>query len=332
MFNQKTTFTLPLLVIGYVILILLWFAAWLMVGDRNWWLILLNRMTPYLFIPIPLLLAGILLASRIKLMPALLVPGLIFGGLYSSYVFPKLAQPGGSGPQLRVMTYNILFSNLDDAAIANVILTHHPDLVALQEVQPPMMAALKVRLTQAYPYAVLGDQNPFGTTAVFSRYPLSETEILNLQADRPAVVVKTKVNDRAITFISAHLLAYGLWWVDWKDIPAVVKQRTGDQNRQAELLLAEIQRHKGTVILGCDCNSYETSSSVRILGQVMNNAAREVGWTLPGNEPAQTRQDTNLQHIDYVWYRGAVEPVGAYTNTNSGGSDHLPVLAVFEMD
>ncbi|MFN8459100.1 MAG: hypothetical protein U0401_31370 [Anaerolineae bacterium] len=130
----------------------------------------------------------------------------------------------------------------------------------------------------------------------------------------------------------AHLLAYGLWWVDWKDIPAVVKVRTGDQNRQAELLLAEIQRHAGTVLLGCDCNSYETSSSVRILDHVMDNAARNVGWRLPGNEPAQASQDTQLQHIDYVWYRGDVEPIGVYTISDSGGSDHLPVLAVFEMD
>ncbi len=108
-------------------------------------------------------------------------------------------------------------------------------------------------------------ENRFGTTAVFSRHPLADSYVLNLQADRPAVVVKTKVNERELTFISAHLLAYGLWWVAWKDIPQVVEQRTGDQNRQVELLLAEIERQEGTVILGCDCNSYETSSSVKIL-------------------------------------------------------------------
>ncbi len=64
----------------------------------------------------------------------------------------------------------------------------------------------------------------------------------------------------------------------------------------------------------------------------MNNAARNVGWRLPGNEPPHAGQDTDLQHIDYVWYRGAVRPLGVYTLTDGGGSDHLPVLAVFEMD
>lgn len=330
--RRKLTTVLSALVIVYVILMSLWFGLWLTVGDGPWWLTLLNRIVPHLFIPLPLLLIGAVLSRRFKLALVLLLPGSIFGSLYAPYLLPKPASPAADAPQLSVMTYNVLFSNPDAAAVARVIRRYQPDLVALQEVQPPMMAALKEQLAPDYPYAVMGTENPYGTTAVFSRYPVTDPYVLDLQADRPAVVVTAKIHEREITFVAVHLLAYGLWWVDWADIPAVVRQRTATQNRQAEILLEQLEPKEGTVIIGCDCNSYETSSSSRILTRAMRNAARQVGWLVGAGQLAQTEQDTQLQHIDYVWYRGALEPLRVYTITDSGGSDHLSVLALFRLE
>jgi endonuclease/exonuclease/phosphatase (EEP) superfamily protein YafD len=333
MFNQKRiAFTISMLVTVYVTLISLWFVLWLTIGDGNWWLTLLNRIVPHLFAPMPLLLALAILSRCFKPTLVLLVPVLIFGGLYYPYLLPKLVQPKEGGSELSVMTYNVLFSNSDYEAIARVILTYQPDLVALQEVQPPMMAALKEQLAEEYPYSLMGNEHSYGTTAVFSRYPVTDAHVLDLQADRPAVLVRTKVQEREITFIAAHLLAYGLWWVGWEDIPEVVSERTVDQNRQAKVLLEQIRKKEEIVIIGCDCNSYETSSSYRILSHVMNNAARKVGWLLKGSELAQAKQDTDLQHIDYIWYHGAIEPTSVHAIGDRGGSDHLPVLARFSFN
>ncbi|MFN8426132.1 MAG: endonuclease/exonuclease/phosphatase family protein [Anaerolineales bacterium] len=210
------------------------------------------------------------------------------------------------------------------------ILTYKPDLVALQEVQPEMMSELEERLGDEYPYSLMGTQNDYGTTAVFSRYPVTGAYVLDLQADRPAVIVKTKINDQEITFVSVHLLAYNLWWTKLKVIPATVMERTFNQNRQASLVLGESRIQQGIVLIGCDCNSYETSSSYRILSSRLKNSAREVGWVVGGDVFPGTKQDIYLQHIDYVWYRGAINPMNVSKITDSGGSDHLPVLAVFE--
>jgi endonuclease/exonuclease/phosphatase (EEP) superfamily protein YafD len=333
MFNQKKlVFTISILVAVYATLITLWFVLWLTIGDRIWWLTLLNRVVPHLFVPLPLLLALAIVSRCFKPITVLLIPGLIFGGLYYPYLLPKLTQEKESHPELRVMTYNVLFSNSDYKAVARVILTYQPDLVALQEVQPPMMAALEEKLAQEYPYFLIGQKNAYGTTAVFSRHPLTDTYVLDLQADRPAVVVRTKVQEREITFVAAHLSAYGLWWVGWTDIPRVVNERTAAQNRQAEILLEQLREKEGITIIGCDCNSYETSSSYRILAQGMSNAVRKVGWLLNESELAQAKRDAALQRIDYVWYEGAIEPLTVYTIEDSGGSDHLPVLARFRFD
>jgi vancomycin resistance protein VanJ len=314
----------------YTALIGLWFVLWLVLGDRTWWLTLLHRVVPYLFLPV-LLYAVVLAAShRLRFGLPLLLPCFLFLILYHPYVFPKFPGTDAHGTaELRVMTFNVLYHNLNYDEIAEIILTYRPDLVALQEVQPEMMTALQERLKTPYGFSMMGARNEFGTTAVFSRHPFTRVQILDLAFDRPAVVVNTSVAGKPITFVAAHLTAYGLWWAGLKNIPRVVMEKTAYQNHQAQILLDRIEHQPGIVILGCDCNSKETSSSYRLLDKSLDNAAHEIGWLLSPNEFLGVKRDLDLQHIDYVWYQGELQPVGVYTIEESGGSDHLPVIATF---
>ncbi len=86
------------------------------------------------------------------------------------------------------------------------------------------------------------------------------------------------------------------------------------------------------VIIACDCNSKETSSSYQILTGSMTNATRTSGWTIGADTLANARQDTDLQHIDYVLYRGSLTPINVYAIQDFGGSDHLPVLTLFHLN
>ncbi len=63
----------------------------------------------------------------------------------------------------------------------------------------------------------------------------------------------------------------------------------------------------------------------------MNSASQEMGWMLGKTNLVNVRQDTDLQHIDFIWYREPLVPTGVYKILDSGGSDHLPVLANFDM-
>jgi endonuclease/exonuclease/phosphatase (EEP) superfamily protein YafD len=312
----------------YVILILVWLGLWLATGDDLWWMALLNRIVVPLFVPALLAILLALVSHQNKAFIVSLVPPLIFGGLFWPYLIPRPV-PNVGQPILWVMTYNVLYSNSNYDAVANVIRTYQPDLVALQEVQPQMMSELTARLQDLYPFSLRGHEHPYGTTATFSRYPVISSRVLSLELDRSAVVLQVDVKGAQVTFISAHLLAYGLQWVALPEIPQAVRQRVSDQNRQASLLIAEVQKHGGTVLLACDCNSKETSASYRMLARVMTNAAWTTGWRIGAPALAGTRQDTDVQHIDYVFYRGAVKPVQVYTIQDPGGSDHLPVLAIF---
>ena len=316
----------------YSVAILVWFLLWLTAGDGIWWMALLNRGVPYLFLPTPVLLLWGILIRKYKATLPLVLPLLFFGMIYHSYIFPDTRKGIVVVPEFKVMTYNVLYSNFDYAAVAGVVLSHGPDLVALQEVQPEMMAALQARLSVEYPYSMMGWVDDYGTTAIFSRHPLNETYTLDLEAGRPAVVVRMKIGDREITFIDVHLLAYNLWWTPWRDIPADVNERTAIQNRQVKIVLQEAESVGGNVIVGCDCNSYETSSSYRLFSDVMHDPARGTGW-LPGwRDLTGTKWDIPFQHIDHIWYSGSLKPVGVTRLQGNGGSDHFPVLAAFHLE
>jgi len=303
---------------------------WLVVRDSWWWLALLNRVASYMFVPVPAIALLAAVNRWRRVIEVSLVPPLIFSLIFWPYVIPHAA-PTAAHSDLRVMTYNVLYSNTNSDAVAAIIQAYRPDLVGLQEVQPKMMAALVERLGTAYPYSLMGTEHPYGTTAAFSRYPVQESYILDLAYDRPAVVLKVTVQGIAVTFISAHLLAYGLEWAGLPDIPRVVSQRVHDQEYQARRLVDEIQKQDGTAILACDCNSQETAGAYRLLAESLTNAARTVGWVATPPALSGTRRDTDVRHFDYVFYHGSLKTIEADAVQDYGGSDHLPIITLFSL-
>ena len=328
--QKKWVEYLTIIIVGYALGILIWLGLWLVVGDGVWWLMLVHRVVPLLFVPWPLLVVLHLVGRGPKwVWLALSIPVLVFGGFYHPYLFPRLPSPTAS-QAVSVMTYNILFSNHDYDAITEVILTYQPDFVALQEVEVETMRALTERLQTVYPYTQLGPERKYGTTAIFSQHPILVGKVLDLESEPAAVLVQAQVGETAVTFVSAHLLAYGVRWVKWSEWPGVLKERTVLQNRQAQLLLEALPADGGVVLLGCDCNTHETSTSYRILATSLANAARVLSQSNSVPLSTGARPDRRLRRLDYVFYRGAVRSLGAYRIADTGGSDHLPVLAQFE--
>lgn len=325
--DRKLTHKLSWLIYAYLLGLACWFGLWLTVADGQWLLVLVNRFVPYLFYPLAIF-APLAVGLRLRNPSALLLCAvLLFTFFYAPYILPKPASEKDAS--FWVMTYNVLLVNESYGEVAEVILSQQPDLVALQEVQPRMMDQLQTRLAADYPFSVMGWEHEFGTTAIFSQHPIHEQFVLDLENDRPAVVVRTEIDQLPITFISAHLNAYGLKWIEPINRPEVIQVRTKTQNRQAEILLDFIKNEVGTVVVGCDCNSFETSESMRMLSAVLGNSAREVGWRPRGSRPVGTQPDDGLWRIDYVLFLGDLDPIGAYLLNDTGGSDHQPVLASF---
>src|SRR5687768_5927212 len=87
-----------------------WALLYFLFGDRWWWLFLLNSFAHYLFLPLPLLF---LLAWQRPHRPFVASLGLATGLALYLYGATWLPQPlsllsQGTGPTLKVMTYNML--------------------------------------------------------------------------------------------------------------------------------------------------------------------------------------------------------------------------------
>jgi endonuclease/exonuclease/phosphatase (EEP) superfamily protein YafD len=318
------------LFLGNATLIGIWFVTWLTLGDSFWLLAVINRVIPFLFIPSILLVMIAFVRRRPELIALSLVPILIFAYLYAPHFTPvriELKSP----ITLRVMTFNVLFSNRNSTGVEDLLSDYQPDLVALQEVKPRMLKELTQSLRATYPYSFIAPENEYGTTAILSKFPFVSSNSIFLGVDRPASIVEIEVQGRPVQFISAHLIAYGLHNYSIWEMPYIIDLRTRQQNNQAEILLGSLDKSEDVIkILGCDCNTKETSGSYRILAREFLDSSREVGlWYNSPLFPGE-RRDMNLQHIDYVLFQGPIRPLTTRTIANTAGSDHRPLIAEFE--
>lgn len=197
---------------------------------------------------------------------------------------------------------------------------------------PALFAQLQADLGDIYRWSSVSDVHPYGSPAIFSRHPVKAFRVLDLQADRAALMAEVDVGGTPVTFISAHLLAYGLVWAPHWEWPRMAEVRTADQRRQAERLANAIRDQSGSIIVGCDCNAQITSDSYRVLSQVLTEAARPAVGDPQGLAGLKTALDRRLERIDYQFYGGDLRVLGVYTVLESAGSDHDPILAEYAID
>lgn len=321
---------LPVLISSYGLATSLWIGLWLGYGDQGWLLILLNHfgsLPPLLAFPLLIL---VLWRRRWLLLPPLAPVLIFYAALFGPYYVPRLA-PSTSPPELTMMSYNVLYANQNHRAIADLIRTYAPDFVALQEVGPELFAFLQKELGAQYPAMHKAHDPDHSTTALLSRYPVQRFQVVDLGAIRPAVIADLTVAGQTVTVVSAHLLYYGWLRIPWTALPAQLTQVQQLQVQQAQRLLAELRRHQSDIILmGCDCNSVDTSTTQRLLNRQLTNAAKTTGWVLPQLDKPAIGPFYFPHRIDYIFYRGKVIARKVYTIYDSGGSDHRPVWAAFD--
>ena len=316
----------------------LWAIFWFVSGDSHWWTILFNHYGAFLlFLIIPLGIATALLRQW-RYFLALVVPIIFTFYQAAAYLRPTF-MPGDlsladqQSTNLSVLTFNVLLSNGEYEQISSHLKTYKADLVALQEVSDNLFDYLNAELRVQYPYSLKSSEPDRSATALFSRLPVEEMYVVDLGEIRPAIVARTSVDGHKIKFISAHLFYYHGWWrYPLTEIPARIEEITDSQHEQVHRIETEVMRHNDDiVIMGCDCNAPETSNTRQMLDQFLTNSARTTGWVLPQPDLPSLGPFYHPQRIDYIFYRGAVEPLSVYTIYDSAGSDHRPVWATFRL-
>ena len=318
----------------YAVILVTWFFFNRFFQDSWWGLVVLDKFAETLVLPAGLFLVLSLFAKNRTTIVFAVFPVLIFLYFYGSFFYPiSIQERSVTNQYLRVATYNIWNHNSDLDAVASAVSNTQADVVALQEITEEQKKDLIAVLESKYPYYHVSKPVYGGTTALFSRYPLSEVEEIDIGIDRPSIIANILWQNQAVAIISAHLNPsfWAYWRQPWQKIPGNYLQYIKDQNKQVLAIQAELEQ-RGTAnvaILACDCNSQETASTNRILRTMFKDAFRSVGWQIGNTHNDHLLFERNLSHIDYLWYSGSIIPLSVYRGSQSAGSDHEPVIADF---
>jgi len=316
-YTTRTTFWLGLWLFGLGVLLTYLLRWW--PGDRLWPVRLLNYMIPWLLIPLVLALITAGLARRHWLVAVLAIPTLFISLTHAPLFLPRPCLALTNGETFKVLSYNVGRYNLDAAAMAALILQEQPDILLLQELKQDRVEAFIKTLADLYPDAELHfTYDSYTLQAVVSRYPLTPLAMMLEKGNAQKVLLETP--NGPITVINIHPHFRG-----W--------QRRYQQ--MSTLLAEDIIPADGPIILGGDFNTTDQTQIYRLVSQHLQNAHWEAGWGFGFTFPFPVRRIRGkyplpqLVRIDHIFYSDHFFAHNAGTLTESGGSDHLPVVAEF---
>ncbi|HET8985546.1 MAG TPA: endonuclease/exonuclease/phosphatase family protein [Trueperaceae bacterium] len=330
---------LTFLVVSLAYLVLLpstiWFAAYRQLGDHPWWMFVVNSVAPYLFLPVPIVLIGALLARRWGLAVAALVPAAIFVMLFGQLFVPVSARAPvveAGTPTLTLMTYNLHALNFGIDGIADAIASSGADVVALQELEASVAAGLAARLGDLYPYRDLIPNSGWSGLGVFSKVPMRpEQQRMGGTNRRNPQVLTLQLPWGDTTLINVHNLSIPRTLPDW---PSEITASLAQRERVARAIHDYSRQRSTPMIAVGDFNTTERSTAYETVALTLTDSWREVGYgfgnTFPGGPLSPTPLGVSvppwLLRIDYVFHSDEIETTRAVIGPWDGGSDHRPVL------
>ncbi len=311
-----------------------WFAASRLLGDRWWWLFLLDALALYLLAPLPLVTLVALATRQRALLLGAGAGCALFLALYGGLWLPRPPRAAPVGPALTVMTTNLLGFNSCPACVVATIRDSGADLVTLQELSPDVAAAIARDLADEYPYQLLDPQEQVFGMGAISRLPLRDTgeTLPGTWVGRPQVLALT-FDDTRVLIVNAHPLATS------PGDPAAMERTVRERYALAQTLVAFAQTHPGPLLYPGDSNTTDQNDAYRLLATTWTDSWREAGrgfgHTYPGTDfSGQGRFRLGpvviprwLVRIDYVWHSAHWRAVAARVGPWDGGSDHRPVVA-----
>ncbi len=310
------------------------------VGPERWWLGVVNLYAPqwvYLVPAVPLALL-VLAAHRrrwyVPLLLALFVAGPLMG-LRFRWFSP---QPAPGQRHLRVMTWNVKWSQAKVDGVVSEIELHHPDLVVMQDALTAGESLGKA----------LGDDwqvEELGQYVIASRHPITKPEprwISYPEHNHRAARVEMDLDGRTVVVYSVHFKSprYSLLRVRSMetDTADAVEDSADTRLDQARLLADNLRGEKAPVILGGDLNAPTQSVVCRTLfGAGVHDAFDEGGRGYGYSYGHNMRRLRQLRHsfirIDHILPSAQWRVVDCWVGTPDV-SDHRPVIAdlVLEQD
>lgn len=228
--------------------------------------------------------------------------------LFATTLWPKST----SGGDLRVLTHNISASNTSTRATAEDLLDADADLVAIEEIEGAAKPILTDTFANAYPHLADG-----GTVALWSRYPITSSEPLDLGLTWPRALRAVVDTDQGtVAVYVVHLASVRVGTVGFT---------SSRRDAAIRLLAAKVAADpvRQVIVMG-DFNGSSYDRALTPLLQEVRSAQRIAGRGFGFSWPARFP----MARIDQILVRGLL-PRSAWVLDRTG-SDHRPVAAALD--
>lgn len=253
---------------------------------------------------LPLLVAALLRRSALALV-SLLLPVLVWGGIFGGRLIDKTE----AGGDLTIVSHNVNDENSDPAGTARALTASGAQVIALEELKKSEIPKYEDALAAAYPH-----HSVQGTVGIWSTFPLGDTRPVAIMPWTRALRTTVDTPKGPVAVFVAHL-------------PSVrVRLEAGftanGRDEAIGLLAAAVAEEPSarTVLVG-DFNGTADDRALDPITARMRSAQEVAGNGFGFSWPA----GLPLARIDQVFVAG-LRPVAAWT-LPATGSDHLPVAA-----
>jgi len=233
-----------------------------------------------------------------------------------------------SDTEVSIMTYNVFFKNKRPEQSLAVIKAANPDILVLQEVSKQWAVNLDKSLKLSYPYQHVLALNGTHGTAIYSKFPLSNTSIINNTSNRPiAQMAEVDIHGNRIQLVNVHLASPGVAVENPDRFFALAMANYYQRERQLDKLqqlLDAAQTTAPTQVYIGDFNTTEFEPLYRQLRSHWVDLQAEVGTGWGFNFPHTSKMNP-LIRLDYILIRGNIAPVSIEVQSG-GSSDHLAVM------
>lgn len=314
-------------------------ATWITLyrGGDQWWLATVLLFGPRWIYALPLvvLLPGVLVARRRLLWPLALAIVLLVGPVMG-FCVPWKTLAGTEEPALRVLSWNVQGGFESNEALAALIRSTRPDILAIQEchmdIQPDWPAGWH---SHRQGRLLIGTPYPMRSAAYFERrYPPTRWP----QPNALCCVIDTP-NHGGIGFVNVHL------GTPREGLAAVLNRRTlidpsksgvladaiDFRRLESEALDGWISEHSETVVIAGDFNMPADGAIYRRTWSKYANAFSVAGFGFGHTKQTEVLGWSYGSRIDHILAGSGWRPTRCWVGPDLG-SDHLPVIADLARD
>jgi endonuclease/exonuclease/phosphatase family metal-dependent hydrolase len=228
-------------------------------------------------------------------------------------------------------TFNVEVGKEHDAATVAAVGAANADIVCMQEAGAGWPDALRAAYRDRYPYHLYQPDpsgHPSGAFAILSRYPVNDLGVMAGPGDwhsHPAWRVEVEMPGRKLQLLLVHLRAM----FNGQSNPVAAYLAVGRDHRAAIDHFTAQSSDPVALVVG-DFNEETNGEAIK---KLKDDGFRDA---LPLFRPGQaTWRHPSLANqltaaIDHILFDSTLEPLDAHVLVK-GNSDHLPVVATFEL-